>query len=229
MHDAEFDRHADEYHRLHAQNIRLSGEEPEYFARYKAQDALRISGGKLPTPAVLDFGVGIGNSIPFLHASFPDCRIVGLDVSNRSLEIAKARCGDQAQFHHFDGERIPAGDGEFGLVFAACVFHHIEPHRHIAALAELHRVLTPGGWLILHEHNPRNPLTRRAVRDCPFDERAQLINANTMSDRALAAGFVQTTIRYRVFFPSALNLLRPLERWLTWLPLGAQYCLSSRK
>ncbi len=30
-------------------------------------------------------------------------------------------------------------------------------------------------------------------------------------------------VRYRVFFPHALRLLRPLERALAWLPLGGQY------
>ena len=38
MDEAEFDKFADEYRGLHAANIRLSGEEPEYFAEYKVVD-----------------------------------------------------------------------------------------------------------------------------------------------------------------------------------------------
>lgn len=229
MDEAEFDRYADEYHSLHAQNIRLSGEDPSFFAQYKAQDAARITGGNLSLPAILDFGTGIGNSLPYLHQYFPNCRLVGLDVSRRSVEVGSSRFSNLAQFRHFDGKRIPTDDGEFGMVFAACVFHHIDPAEHPDKLAELRRVLAPGGWLILHEHNPWNPLTVRAVRDCPFDDRAQLIDAPTFRRRALAAGFASANIRYRIFFPALLGKLRPLEKALTWLPLGAQYCLSCRK
>jgi SAM-dependent methyltransferase len=225
---AEFDRYANDYHSLHSQNIKASGEEPEFFARYKAQDAARITGAALAVPAILDFGTGIGNAVPFLHESFKDCRIVGLDVSQRSLEVGAERFGTLAEFRHLEGTRIPAEDGEFGMAFAACVFHHIDHAEHVEKLAELRRVLAPGAWLILHEHNPWNPLTVRAVRDCPFDENAHLIAAPTMRRRALAAGFASARIHYRVFFPAALAKLRPLERALTWLPLGAQYCLSCR-
>jgi hypothetical protein len=38
MDEAEFDKFADEYRSMHAANIRLSGEDPEYFAEYKIAD-----------------------------------------------------------------------------------------------------------------------------------------------------------------------------------------------
>jgi ubiquinone/menaquinone biosynthesis C-methylase UbiE len=229
MDEAEFDRFADEYRTLHAENIRLSGETPDFFAEYKAKDAASITGGQLPASTILDFGTGIGNSLPFLHRHFPSHPIVGLDVSRRSLEIGRARFGNLAQFVHFNGHRIPSEDNTYGMAFSACVFHHIDPQEHTALLSELHRVLHPGGWLIIHEHNPSNPLTVRAVRDCPFDENAQLIDAPTFRNRAIAAGFTDVKIHYRIFFPGFLSFLRPLEKALTWLPLGAQYCLSCRK
>jgi hypothetical protein len=36
-------------------------------------------------------------------------------------------------------------------------------------------------------------------------------------------------VRYRVFFPRFLRALRNLERWMTWLPLGAQYYVLAVK
>jgi SAM-dependent methyltransferase len=229
MKESEFDRFADEYHSLHAQNIRLSGEDPIYFAQYKARDAARITQATLPVPAILDFGTGVGNSLPHLREHFREPRLVGLDVSRRSLQVSQARFGDLAEFRHFDGGTIPAEDGEFGMAFAACVFHHIDHAEHDAKLRELHRILAPGGWLILYEHNPWNPLTRRAVRDCPFDENAHLIAAPVLKRRALAAGFAAGSIRYRVFFPALLSALRFLEPAMGWLPLGAQYVVACRK
>lgn len=229
MDQSEFDRFADEYHSLHAQNIRLSGEDPEYFARYKARDAARLSRGALPAPRVLDFGTGVGNSLPHLHAEFAAAQVVGVDVSRRSLDVARSRFGEFAELRDFDGRQLPMPDGHFGLALAACVFHHIEHDEHVAKLAEIRRVLAPGGWLMVYEHNPWNPLTRKAVRECPFDENAQLISAPVLSARARAAGFASVGVRYRVFFPSLLAWFRPLEPLLGWLPLGAQYCVVCRK
>jgi hypothetical protein len=109
------------------------------------------------------------------------------------------------------------------------VFHHIPHEEHVALLAEIRRVLVPGGRLFVFEHNPLNPLTRHAVNTCVFDEHAKLIVASTMRGRARDAGFATAGIRYRIFFPHALRRLRPLEAKLTWLPLGAQYCVAARK
>ena len=41
-------------------------------------------------------------------------------------------------------------------------------------------------------------------------------------------GWRQLTLRWTLFFPAMLAPLRPLERGLGWLPLGAQYCLVAR-
>jgi SAM-dependent methyltransferase len=229
MQPSEFDRFADEYHSVHAQNIRLSGEDPGYFARYKARDAANVARAGLAVPRVLDFGAGVGNSLPFLHEEFPGCTLTGIDVSRRSLDVARTRFGDIAELLEFDGRRIPADDGSFGLALAACVFHHIDHAEHRDKLAEIRRVLAPGGWLLVYEHNPWNPLTRKAVRECPFDENAQLMSAATLRRRAHAAGFTDVRVRYRVFFPAVLSWLRPLEGWLGWLPAGAQYCVICRK
>jgi hypothetical protein len=67
------------------------------------------------------------------------------------------------------------------------------------------------------------------VNTCEFDEHAQLILAPSMRRRARAAGFATAIVRYRIFFPHFLRGLRSFEPLLTWLPLGAQYCVVARK
>jgi SAM-dependent methyltransferase len=225
---SEFDAFADEYERLHSQNIRLSGEEPAYFAQQKAQMAAALVADALPRRRILDFGTGVGNSIGPLQQHFPRVQIEGIDVSQRSLEIAASRFPDLATFRHFDGATIPSADGSFGLAFAACVFHHIDAGEHEALIRELRRVLAPGGWLTIFEHNPFNPLTRRAVNTCEFDRNARLLTARTLKAVVRRAGFTRVQAKYCVFFPKALKALRPLENRLGWLPLGAQYCVVAR-
>jgi SAM-dependent methyltransferase len=231
--EAEFDKFASEYRTLHAQSIRASGESPEYFAEYKIIDVVRelarARAGGAPRPAVLDFGAGVGYSVPFFARHLPGSRVTCLDVSRQSLELGAAKHGAAADFRHFDGHRIPYEPGTFDVALASCVFHHISHDEHVALLEEIHRVLVNGGLLLVFEHNPLNPLTRQAVSSCVFDEHAELVLAPTMRRRLLAAGFATAEIRYRIFFPHFARVLRPLERWLTWLPLGAQYYVVATK
>lgn len=228
MERAEFDRCADEYEQQHADNIRLSGEDPAYFARYKIGDVARSFAAR-PPARILDFGAGIGGSVPYWREFFPRASLTCLDVSERSLAIARDRYPGAAEYRCFDGVAIPFADGSFDVAFAACVFHHIDGAEHVSLLRELLRVLADDGRLFLFEHNPLNPLTRHAVDTCPFDANAVLIRARTMRGRLHAAGFDSVALAYRIFFPGALRFLRPLERYLEWLPLGAQYRLCARK
>jgi SAM-dependent methyltransferase len=233
MEEAEFDKFAIEYRNLHAANIKASGETPEYFAEYKVVDLVeelrRGPLGGTPRPAALDFGAGVGYSVPFFARHLPSARVTCLDVSSKSLELGAAKYGPQAQFQHFDGARIPYPDDTFDAALASCVFHHIPHAEHVALIGELRRVLKPDGVLCIFEHNPLNPLTRRAVNTCEFDEHAVLMRAPTLERRVVQAGFSRTAVKYRIFFPHALRGLRALEKYMTWLPIGAQYYVVARK
>ena len=233
MNEAEFDKFADEYYTSHAAGIAISGEGPEYFSEYKLKDiALEFgwpSEPKIQTANVLDFGAGIGNSIPYVRKYFPSARLVCLDPSRRSLEVAERRFNDMARYAHYDGGDIPFPADHFDIAYAMCVFHHIDHGDHIRLLRELLRVVRPGGSLFIFEHNPYNPLTARVVNNCPFDENARLISGNDMKKRILRAGFSKTQVRYRVFFPRIFRIFRPLEAALAWLPLGGQYYVHARK
>ncbi|HVY66603.1 MAG TPA: class I SAM-dependent methyltransferase [Gammaproteobacteria bacterium] len=233
MEEAEFDKFAAEYRSLHAASIKASGESPEYFAEYKivdvAAELARARGGAVERAAVLDFGAGVGYSVPFFARHMPGARVTCLDVSQKSLDIGAARHGSAADFRHFDGKRIPYADRTFDVALASCVFHHIPHDEHVALLAEIRRVLKDDGLLLVFEHNPLNPLTRHAVNTCIFDEHAVLVRAPEMRRRAVAAGFAAADVRYRIFFPHWARSLRPTEKWLTWLPLGAQYYVRASK
>lgn len=227
MPEAEFDRFATGYEAMHARSIRLSGESTDYFAAYKvAIVAAQAPAAKAP-PRILDFGGGTGNSLGHFRRLFPQSPITLADPSAASLARAESRFPGAAECVHLTGGTLPFPGGRFDIAFAACVFHHIPEGQHAAALHELRRVLAHGGCLFLFEHNPLNPLTRKAVRDCPFDEDAVLIRSGEMAARLRRAGFSRITRRYSVFFPRMLRHLRPLEPWLGWLPLGGQYWLKA--
>lgn len=226
----EFDRYAASYGELHAASITASGEEPSYFAAYKARYMARrlaADTGAAAAPAILDFGCGVGNSIGHLHAAFPTAILHGADLSGTSIDLARSAHGQIAKFTVIEDSRLAYADAAFDAAFVACVFHHIPPAERLHWMRELRRVLRPGGRLFVFEHNLLNPLTVKSVRDCPFDEDAILLPRRELLGLARQAGFGGVDARYIVFFPHALAALRPLEPWLGWLPLGAQYVVHA--
>lgn len=226
---AEFDLLADEYRVQHKENIAITGESPEYFSEYKIADlAELINRLKLPTTKILDFGSGIGNSLPYFRKYFPGNEITCADVSTRSIEIAQTRFPGQENYVLID-DGIPLPTASQDVVFSACVFHHILHEEHLHWLTELRRITKPGGILAIYEHNPLNPLTVRAVNTCPLDVNALLIRGGILCERALTSGWEDARVDYKLFFPAILAALRPMERHLEWLPLGAQYRMMARK
>ena len=226
---AEFDLLADEYRVQHEANVAITGESPEYFSEYKIADlAGLLARMKLPTAKMLDFGSGIGNSLPYLRKYFSGSELSCADVSARSIEIAQTRFPGQENYVLID-QSIPLPTASQDVVFSACVFHHIPHEQHLHWLTELRRITKPGGVLAIYEHNPLNPLTVRAVNTCPLDVNAKLIRGGTMRKRAVAGGWGDAHVDYKLFFPSALAALRPMERHLEWLCLGAQYRMLARR
>ena len=111
--------------------------------------------GHLPCESFLDAGCGDGRYLAALANELPDRR-AGIDLSERILETARQRVA--ADFRQGNLEAIPFADGEFDLVLCSQVIEHVlhaEP-----AVAELRRVLRPGGTLIISTDNARNYVTK---------------------------------------------------------------------
>ena len=227
---AEFDKFAEEYWATHKTNLAVTGESPDYFARYKVvETARRLRTLGLAPRRVLDFGCGIGNSAPHLRAAFPQAQITGADVSEKSLSVARQRFPGAADFVACGpGGSPPAAAEGYDLIFSACVFHHIEPAEHVDLFRGLRSRLAPGGAMVIFEHNPLNPVSRYIVATCPFDENAVLVGAGELARRQRAAGFDRVQVRYTGFFPGPLKALRALEPLMAPLPFGAQYYTLAR-
>jgi len=226
---AEFDLLADEYRGQHKENVAITGESPEFFSEYKIADLAEILNNvNLPSSKILDFGSGIGNSLPYFRKYFPDSEICCADVSSRSIEIAQSRFPGKESYILIKNT-IPLPSDSQDVVFSACVFHHIPHEEHSYWLNELRRITKPGGVLVIYEHNPLNPLTVHAVNNCPLDVNAKLIFGRSMRQRAMCAGWEDGRVDYKLFFPALLSSFRPIERYLQWLCLGAQYRMVTRK
>ena len=102
--------------------------------------------------AFLDGGCGEGHLIAELHKRHPRYEYTGVDVTEVALKSAKARCSF-ADFHLMDITSLPFPDSAFDVVVSSQVIEHISEYE--KAIAELKRVLKPGGILILSFPNER--------------------------------------------------------------------------
>jgi 2-polyprenyl-3-methyl-5-hydroxy-6-metoxy-1,4-benzoquinol methylase len=214
----EFDRHAESYDVAHRKNVAITGEGPEYFANYKRDVLARLLGSDFASP-ILDFGCGIGNLTCLLAERFPD--VHGYDPSSKSVAVATKRAAG-ARFHAELGA-VPRS--HFGAVILANVLHHVARARRAELVGQVCELLGRGGRLIVFEHNPMNPLTRWAVATCPFDVGVKLLWPWELGGLLRDAGLRDVRRDFIVFFPRPLAALRPLERKLRAVPLGAQVVL----
>jgi ubiquinone/menaquinone biosynthesis C-methylase UbiE len=227
MDEAEFDKHALAYEDQLRENIAITGEDPTFFAEYKIE---LFSKWTQPKPhSVVDFGSGIGNSIPYFRKHFAESEITCADVSQKSLTHASRRFPGCERSLIITQEGIPAPDQSFDAAFSACVFHHIPHEEHGFWLRELFRVVRPGGTIAIFEHNPFNPLTVYAVSTCPFDENARLLRANSLQAKCRDAGWQTLRTSYHIFFPRFAAGLRGVEPLIAWLPIGAQYSVFAKR
>jgi len=195
----------------------------DYFTRVKAEMLCDHVQRNLEHPSkisVLDIGCGVGNYHKLLEGNF--ARLVGVDVSEDSIEKARSR-GLSSEFMAYDGDRLPFDDASFDIAYAICVIHHVPVDAWPRFFAQMYRVLKPGGYAMIFEHNPLNPLTMRVVNRCPFDKDAVLLKPVKTGELLGGAGFENITSRTILNIPSFGRTTRQLDQWIGHLPFGAQY------
>ncbi|HST10955.1 MAG TPA: class I SAM-dependent methyltransferase [Terriglobales bacterium] len=224
---AEFDRFADNYDECLNDALAASGETKEFFARARVEWlAKRLAEYRLPARSVLDYGCGTGDTTALLREILAAQSVVGLDVSERSLERARTRHGGQCRFLTF-AENVP--DGSVDVVYCNGVFHHIPVAERAAAVAYIVQCLRPGGVFALWENNPWNPGTQYVMHKCEFDRDAVKIAPPEAARLLRNGGLEVLSADHRFFFPHSLRLMRPLEALLTKVPLGGQYQMLACK
>ncbi len=219
---AAFDSHASEYETQCMEGLSLSGESKAYFAegRIAFLRAWWESEGRPAPETIVDYGCGVGDVAPLLAEAFPASRIVGVDPSSACIARANEQfAGERIRFETMEGFRAEEAD----LIHLNGVVHHVPPAEREALFGALAAATRAGGVVALFENNPANPGTRLVMSRIPFDRDAVLVWPLEARRRLRAAGLSPEITRYLFYFPAALGALRPAERWLGRVPLGAQY------
>jgi SAM-dependent methyltransferase len=159
-----------EEHPLAADAIPFEAGSPEFFAehtRLREEEAdsettdwayeLEGVAGK----RVLD--IGCGNGYVTCQYAGAGADVVSVDITDKAVELTRARLaliGLEAEVRQADAEDLPFEDESFDVVVSFGVLHHTPDTER--AVKEVHRVLKPGGRLLLMLYY-RNSFSYRAL------------------------------------------------------------------
>ena len=163
---------------------------------------------------VLDIGCGTGGASDAMQRRWPGARVVALDWSLGMLGETGARCGDRVLRVCADLLRLPLAARRFDLVFSSLALQWVTDLPR--ALAEMRRVLRPGGLLLFTSFGPDTLRELRAawaaVDDRPHvNEHPDL---HDVGDILVAGGFrdpVMDAERIVMDYPDPLALMRELK------------------
>jgi len=221
----QFDSHALEYEAQCMQGVGLSGESKEFFARGRIDSLHEWWGqtGRAAPRFIVDYGCGIGDASPLLAKMFPESRVMGVDPSTDCIARARqSQAADRVSYQPL-GEFAGSELGTADLVHVNGVLHHVEPAERPQFFRAIADLLAPDGVVALFENNPLNPGTRLLMARIPFDRDAIPVLPWEARRLMQDAGLCGVDTRFLFYFPRFLSALRPLERFLVRLPLGAQY------
>jgi arsenite methyltransferase len=128
----------------------------QFEAAYQVRDAIRrrrlvrAALGATAGDRILDVGCGPGfYCAELLEEVGPDGRVVGLDMSSQMLVLAERRCAryDTVEFREAEATALPVEDAAFDGAICVQVLEYVRDVP--AALAELHRVVRPGGRVVV--------------------------------------------------------------------------------
>ncbi len=114
------------------------------------RDALRSHQGGAGTARLLDIGCGTGAFLREVKRNHPRLSVTGLDLSAPYLAVARRRLADWSRVELIEAaaENLPFPAAEFDVVSVIYLFHELPPRIRRAVVAEIRRVLRPGGTLI---------------------------------------------------------------------------------
>ncbi|WP_240505271.1 class I SAM-dependent methyltransferase [Nocardia mangyaensis] len=161
-----------------------------------------------PGERALDIGCGPGKLVRALGAAVGGSGVaVGVDPSETAITDNRRR--DRAANHRYErgpAQELPFADAEFDVVTCTFVMHHVPEQHRDAALAEMWRVLRPGGRVLLADAAPA-PWMRRVFARRSGDPFAE-VDIRRYAEQLRAVGFTDldyTDSRYQTGILTAVK------------------------
>jgi SAM-dependent methyltransferase len=162
-----------------------------------------------PGDRVLDLGCAAGAVTHYLSTF--GCDAVGVDAEALAVEVAGSTFPG-LRFELADVTALPFAAATFEKAVAADLVEHLDDAAFAAMLAEVHRVLVPGGTLSVYTPNPRHPIERLKARNLLLAENPTHVGLRTEGALAAGLGAAGLAVDRREWRPGFVPGLRLVER-----------------
>lgn len=171
---------------------------------------------RAPPRAVLDLGAGTGAAAAALKRRFARATVTAADISAPMLDVARrhSRFWRRIRCVEADARQLPFDDAGLDLVFSNLMLQWLQPPD--AALAEMRRVLKPGGLLLLTSFGPETLQELRAAwaaADAGVHVNA-FVDVHDLGSALQRAGFAEPVLdvdRHVHHYPDARALMTELK------------------
>jgi len=201
----------------------LRDESPDYVQKALKYDLLGYQDEEeFKNKRLLDFGCGSGASTMILAKMFPHAEIVGIELEEKLLSIARLRTAYYGYKNielmiSPNPDSLPPGIGYFDYVILSAVYEHLLPSEREPVLMQLWSILKPGGILFLDQTPYRYfPVELHTTSGLPFinylPEKLALFYAQYFSKRKLKNNNWNELLRGGIRGGSSKEILSILTR-----------------
>lgn len=162
-----------------------------------------------PGDRVLDLG-SAGGAVTHFLSTF-GCEPTGVDAEERAVALA-ATLFPALRFEVADVAALPFPDASFGKAVAADLVEHLEDETFAAMLAEVARVLVPGGTITIYTPNVRHPIEWLKERDLVLARNETHIGLRDAASLARALAGAGYEVDREEWRPSFFRGIRTIER-----------------
>jgi len=122
---------------------------------------------------LLDVACGTGRTLHQLASAHPAMRLWGVDLSPAYVRLARRRLAhvDEVSLAVENAEQLPFADATFDIATSVYLFHELPRHARRNVVRELHRVVRPGGLVVLEDSAQiaESPELETVLRQFPRD------------------------------------------------------------
>jgi ubiquinone/menaquinone biosynthesis C-methylase UbiE len=216
----------EEYDQMLQKGISATGNDKNFFIQGRLNHVAKHSPDLSLVRTILDYGCGTGQSSFDLASRFPQCQILGSDLSEKAIIYAQKQF-QRPNLSFVSLHEIP--ETTFDLIYLNGVIHHVPVKERPDVMRHLFRLAHEGTRIWIFENNPLNPGTQWAMYTNPFDKGVVKITHYQLEKLMKSAGYHVQQTDFLFYFPQWLSWFRPLEKWLKKIPLGGQYGVFARK
>ena len=157
---------------------------------------------------ILDLGCGFGERCVD-YVQMGAARVVGIDISEKMLEVARKDYADpKIEYIHMPMEDIGTLNEQFDVAISSLAFHYVENFE--AVVAEIGKLLVPGGVFVFSQENPINTCHGGGDR-WTRDENGNKLYVNlknySVEGKRESTWFVDNVVKYHRRFSTVVNNL----------------------